>query len=238
MARGGQGIVYTRVVQTGADGKDRIRFRKDPFHMDAGSLARVSMSGDAGPWLHELAAMFPKEARKALSSLGWHMQKAIRQDIDEGGPDGTSWKPLSAVHTGRGIDKAMYDRRVGRRRGKFFGQLYWPVGYLRYPLPSMRVDIGWLSASAARFGGLLQRGAQVPVSKRTRRLYARAGRKVGRGPIALPARPLIAESWTEHEGEMLNIFESKVFRFIDASAEWMHATRANTAKIADGGVLA
>lgn len=230
MARGGQGIVYTRETRTRADGTEYKAFRKDPFFVDAGSLAKVSMRGFLGPDLAKLATMFPDFTRKALSSVGWHMQKAIRADIDKGGPDGTHWAPLSPVHVGRLLDKAMYGRKSGRRRGKFFGQLFYPVAYFRYPLPAMRVDIGWLSASAARFGGLLQRGASVPVSKRTRRLYARAGRKVGRGPLPIPPRPLMAESWAAHEGEMTELFGSKMARYKEASVDWLAETTSNAAQ--------
>lgn len=233
MATGQVGFIYTRQDRVDKNGKVRVGYRRDPFFSDRGaSLLSASVTADAGPWLRDLADMLPKEAHKALSALGYAMQKGIRADIVRGGPDGTSWPKLSPI-TRIGVLDELQGRPRPRRRGRFFGQLYGPIGYFRYPLPQMRVDVGWLSASAQRLGYMVQRGANVPVTGKTRRLYAVAKRKLPLS-IEIPARPLMREAYESRQAELVDLFQSKVARYVERGAEWMRNTRSNAAQRASG----
>ncbi len=234
MATGQVGFIYTRQERVDKNGSVRVGYRRDPFYTDRrASLLSASVTADAGPWLRDLADMLPKESYKALSALGYAMQKGIRADIKRGGPEGTSWPKLSPI-TRTGVLDELQGRPRARRRGRFFGQLYGPIGYFRYPLPQMRVDVGWLSASAQRLGYMVQRGTNVPVTGKTRRLYAVARRKIPVS-IEIPARPLMREAYESRQTELVNLFQDKVSRYVERSAEWMHETRSNAAKRASGG---
>jgi len=234
MATGQVGFIYTRQDRVDTNGKVRVGYRRDPFFTDRGaSLLSASVTADAGPWLRDLADMLPKEAYKALSALGYAMQKGIRADIVRGGPDGTSWPKLSPI-TRSGVFDELLGRPRPRRRGRFFGQLYGPIGYFRYPLPQMRVDVGWLSASAQRLGYMVQRGVTPRVTDKSRRLYAVAKRKIP-SSITVPARPLMREAYESRRDELIELFQTKVARYVERGAEWMHETRSNAAKRASGG---
>jgi hypothetical protein len=97
----------------------------------------------------------------------------------------------------------------------------------------MRVDVGWLSASAQRLGYMVQRGANVPVTGKTRRLYAVAKRKLPLS-IEIPARPLMREAYESRQAELVDLFQSKVARYVERGAEWMRNTRSNAAQRASG----
>lgn len=229
MATGNVGFIYTRQERVGADGVSRVSYRRDPFFSDHRSLLTASVSADAAPWMRDLADLLPKEAYKALSALGYAMQKNLRADIIKGGPPGTTWAKLSPVHSSGSLD-AVRGRARNKRRGKFFGQLYYPIGYFRYPLPRMRVDIGWLSASSQRLGYMLQRGATVPVTGKTQRLYALAKRRLKPKSIETPARPLMREAFEARQNDLSALFESKIARYVARSSQWMHETRSNAGR--------
>lgn len=207
------------------------RMRQYRLLDDKHTLLTASVEQDAGAYIAHLARMLPRETHKALAALGYYLvgrvsqPGALRKDIITGGPQGTAWAPLSTPQAGGLIDRAKGRRR---RRGKgFFGDLMKALAYFRYPFPLMRLDVGWLSASAQRWGYLLQRGGRVPATRKMRRLFSRAGLRLGGKGINLPARPFMAQAMAAHLPEVAPLLESKIARFTQASAAFFAATRAN-----------
>lgn len=229
------GYILTRQSYTDASGRVRTSWRKDPFFSDKASLVSVGVRGNAGPWLSDLASILPRQVHKALSSGGYLMQKLLREDIAAGGPPGTSWPELSNVQKSGMLDKAKRGAKRARKRNRFFGRLAQAIGYYRYPFPRMRVDIGWLSAAAQRYGYMLQRGTRTPVTRKMAGMFKGVfGWWPRKRSMDMPARPLMEPSLAAHAFELQAHMENRIARYLAASDKWLHETRSNVSKQADG----
>lgn len=227
-------VGYILTPRTNADGKV-IGWRKDPFFSDKASILSAAVQGDAGPWLSHLASMLPAQVHKALSSGGYLMQKLLRADIAAGGPPGTNWPELSGVQKSGRLDQIRRGTKRARKRSRFFGGLSQAIGYYRYPFPRMQVDIGWLSAAAQRYGYMLQRGTRTPVtSKMAGLLKGVFGWWPRKRSMDMPARPLMEPSLRAHAFELHAHMENRIARYLAASERWLHETRSNVSKQADG----
>jgi len=155
----------------------------------------VDVQDNASPWLAEQALLCPKRMNTALKSLGWWMQKKIKEGIKNGAPGGKAYSPLIPDSRRRLIDQ--FFGNSGRRGndGRFLGELVKAVGYEKPGATERYEDqtllVGWLSKSAVELGSKMELGAQIPITEKMRVPFLAAGIPISRKKrsIVIPARP-------------------------------------------------
>ena len=193
--------------------------RNRPFFAGSGGGTMLVVNDEAAPYLAWLARTFPNEFNKALRRLGGRLRKTIRAGMESEAPGGSAYPPLSEISRYRLLDDYRNRRnaktggfrgpRSLRERGKAYGKLIQAVGYRHEP-ELMRVQIGWLSASAASRARQLQAGFRTSLTSKMRRFFALAGifLKADKPALDTPARPVIEAAWKAENAALTGQIES------------------------------
>ncbi len=129
----------------------------------------ISWEDMATPWVEDVIKVMPNMRRRALKSLGWWMQKEIREGIKSGAPGGRRYAPLSGIK--RKKDTAGRSAmKKGSAKGKVLGKLGKAVGY-QYKEEDGSVSVGWLSKSAVYLGSIQEKGKTVAVTGKMRNFW-------------------------------------------------------------------
>lgn len=173
----------------------------------------VTVEDEATPWLLWAMNEFPDLQRKAMKSLGWHMQREIKKGIRSRAPGGRAYAPFLPAKKRRELDKAF--GRQGQRSYRPLGGLVKAVGY-HYSKQTGGVVVGWLSASAAKFGEIHEKGKKVRVTKKTRLAFlsAKLGMKPSTTEIDIPARPTIGPMRDVLLPKAPKYVEDKIFGYL------------------------
>jgi hypothetical protein len=188
--------------------------RQYPFHSDSGGGSFLRINDTAKPWLAYLARNFRTEFARSLSRIGYWLRKEMRDAIESGGPAGASWPGRSNVQQLRMLDRKKKSRRSLLQYGQF-GRLIKAVGY-KADREELRVQIGWLSATAAPLAAKLQAGFETPISEKMRAMFFAAGSALAKsGSIADPARPLVRPLFEQVEAEIPRRIEAFIIQYLD-----------------------
>jgi len=191
--------------------------RQYPFHSDSGgggSFLRINDT--AKPWLAHLARNFRPEFARALGKIGWWLREEMRKAIEAGGPAGSSWPGRSDVQQFHKLDRKKKRRSSLLQYGQF-GRLIKAVGY-KADRENLRVQIGWLSASAAPLAAKLQAGFETPISEKMRAMFFAAGSVLAKsGSIVDPARPLVRPLFQQVEAEIPRRIEAFIVQYLERS---------------------
>lgn len=194
----------------------------------------------ATPEMQKLAAVFPKELKKALSSTGWWLKKEIQEGIAAGAPGGQPYLPKTPVylsgdtyeqynysnrHKGKKLkqrsiktvrqDNQLYIERGYKESGKPMGKLKSAVRYIMDSDGNM-VQIGWVTPSAERIGTMQEKGAVHTVTNKMRRYYWANARPISgsKGQIVLPKRPTIAPEYRENAPHVAPYIQRRIDKYL------------------------
>lgn len=173
--------------------------------------AGVYIIDSATPFLRGMADTKPEWVRKALKSLGWFMQKEIKQGIRSGAPGGRKY----AEGMSRARRAEIDDQKNGpQKRYPVLGKLVNAVGY-QYKSQSFSVEVGWLSNSAVRIGSWQEKGVQEQVTPKMRRLFFSAGVGLMNSIIKIPARPTFDPMFSYLEPKITPYLEEKIASYVN-----------------------
>ena len=123
----------------------------------AGSMT-ITVADECESYLQALGADIPNWRSKALRSLGWMMQDAIKRGIKSKSPGG---KPYPMRHRMSAFDRNMMHPELMQSRYPPLGKLVQAIGY-QYREKQQAVLVGWLSRSAAALGRKVQDPQPIP----------------------------------------------------------------------------
>ena len=192
------------------------------FYSHPGLSTSIKIDDTATPFLSYLARTFPEELNKALGALGWMLKNEIQDSIYGANPPGASWPPLSDIQTYRVLDDVKREKMGKKLRAPAtnpFGALVRAVGYRR-DKHAMKVQIGWLSASAASWALKLQKGFSTEVTPQMRRFFAASGLGIPKGgTIETPGRDLIGPIFEHMHPQFGPFLERKVGEYLRGAAK-------------------
>lgn len=190
----------------------------------------VKIIDTATPFFRHVAKTLPREFDRALKSTGWWLQQEIKKGIKAGAPGGQPYKPFTDVTTSRVLDsmrgrgkiksgKRYRAARKFRSDHRPLGRLY-PATVYRFYKDSRRVVIGWVSASAQRYGAMQEKGTRYQITPKMRRFYWAAGIPLSKGKtfIDVPARPTIGPEYQENAQKVPGYIEDKILGYIQKEA--------------------
>lgn len=191
----------------------------------------VKINDEATPFLKRVANQLPNEFDRALKSTGWWLRGEIREGIAQGAPGGQPYKPFSglptklaretshyrrAVKAGRDTSRIRRFQKIKRGDRRPLGRLGPAVRY-RYYQDSRRVVIGWISPSAEKLGTLHEKGGQVAITPKMRRMFFAAGigLSAGKTHIYIPRRPTIGPEYIENAPKIPGYIENKIWNYLE-----------------------
>jgi hypothetical protein len=228
-------IVYLAYTRKGV-----LKYRPYKFYGDE-SILDVSMEDNVGAFLGAVGKQMPQQVSKALSSIGWHLHKQMKQAIKDGGPLGEHWPELSGVtkrsRVAGGFE--LFYRKAAHHT--FYGALARTIGYYRPELPALKVSVGWLSLAAAKRGEQLQRGFTTKPTRKQRWLFTASARwdkrreflrsgsifPMKKDSITVPGRNLVAPVYARQQQNILPIMERKLKLYMRKQEGWFQMTRSN-----------
>ncbi len=180
--------------------------------------------------LMELPGVFFAAKKRALSSIGYHVQQALKvakiepelnphtgvlaRTRDRWGR--RRWVKYSRRRYKSGPKKGLVIPRLSKRKEPF-SRL---KNAIRYEVDAEDnfVAIGLLSAS--RFYSIMRKqttGFTIPVTPRMRRMMFGVGFPLKRGTthLRVPARPLFEKVWAQKKAEVIPLFEKKFYQHIE-----------------------
>lgn len=172
--------------------------------MDNVQLKIIDM---ATPYFRRLERDAPNLFRKAMKSAGWWLRERIKEGIETQAPGGQPWVPFSEVTVNRRLRK----RGQRKREHTPLGRLKQANAYKWYP-DSMRVKVGWISASAEGLGLRHEKGYETHVTPRMRRFFWARGVPLSRETtmIKLPKRPTFDPIYRRYGPEIPKYLDNKV----------------------------
>lgn len=220
-----------------------------------GTLVRIDDA--AAPALARLARMFPAAFGRALGHLGSLIRGLIREAMEQGGPEGRAWPErarmtrlnrMGVLKSGRAaktLDRWVRSKRLqlsvfdpeagGRPSRNAFGRLGGAVRY-RLEKAKLQVQIGWLNASAARYGravaiggrgtrGVFQYRGRQPVTPQMRKAFWAAGVPLAADTrfIGQEERPLIKPVFDQVAPRIRPLIEQRVAFYLGGASAWGRA---------------
>jgi hypothetical protein len=178
---------------------------------------RIEVTDEASSWLKWAREEFPGLTARALKSVGWMMQKRVKEGIRSGAPGGRTYAAF--MNRGR-------RRKLGKTVSRIpFGKLVRAVGY-QYRAEERAVYVGWLSASSAALGYKLQAGFTGRVTPKMRRLFFYRGLGMAKNAtIDIPARPTIDPMFRELEPEIPKYIENKLWEYLQSGKGYQRSAR-------------
>lgn len=208
-----------------------------------GTMLRIE--DEAGPYLADMARLFPAEMRRSLRATGFWLKGELAKAMRTGNVPGTSW-PRKASRAWQNFNyvKSAAERSEGdpfansRRPGRVYGDLWRAVGYWQ-GRDDMTVQIGFRSRPAARMMGMLQAGVTTAVTPRVRRAAFALGLPLSKGKTVLkiPARPVVAPLYRHLHAQIIRRIETRLQVLLQGYGG-REATMAQNAMLAlEGGAM-
>lgn len=174
----------------------------------------VIIKDDFSPWLQGVMDNAPTWKRKALKSLGWFMQKQIKEGIKSGAPGGQAYPKTIPLYVRQKLDK-LFGNRL-KNSYPILGRMAQAVGY-QYKQTGDSVETGWLSESAANIGSIAEGGGERTVTDDMRYAFWAAGVPIGRSKdrIIIPARPTFGPMYRVLDPQLEPYMAGKIFQFMD-----------------------
>ena len=188
----------------------------------------ISMLDNASPLLKELLSRYPNSTKIALQSCGKFLKGKIQEGITAKAPGGSgykTWQDIVRWHKSRKAPDGMAAksrRQILKKRSN--NPLAWVRSNTEYDTDGATfVKTGWFatpragkSRAAKGWGGFVEEGHKIEVSKKMRRLFAGAGAGIAkdRNEIAVPARPTIDPVYQAEKNNMAERFSNKFFEYL------------------------
>lgn len=167
----------------------------------------VDIQNGISQYLQALIRSSPDFVRGCSKSMGYFVQKEIKDELRKGGGFKNSWPKRIPW-------QVRNDLRSGAPH-RWYGRLINAVGY-QYSNNGI-VKVGWTSAASAKYGRIQEEGASYPVTAFMRRRWGKAGHPL-RGDttrLEVPARPFYEPIMNKLAPKLPAYVESKAQDFLN-----------------------
>ena len=133
-------------------------------------LLEINVTDEIAPLLERMAAHNNGFLISAAKSLGYFVQKEIKQEVKTGAPGGANF-----------VERRPHKFRAALQGGsaarQWYGKMLRAIGY-QYADGVVR--IGWTSRTSATYGRKQEEGYETPVTSAVRERYRKAGFSIGK----------------------------------------------------------
>lgn len=142
----------------------------------------IDVTDEIQPLLERMLAHNKSFLKSAAKSLGYFMQKEIKEETKTGAPGGANFVQ-------RRPHKFRAALQGGSAARQWYGKMLRAIGY-QYADGVVR--IGWTSRTAAMYGRKQEEGYETPVTSAVRKRYREAGFSISNKTkyLITPARPV------------------------------------------------
>ena len=180
-------------------------------------IVEIDVTDEIEPLLERMAGKNQKAIKSAAKSLGYFLQKEIKQAIRSGSPGGSSFEERVPYD----IRKALGDGSAARR---WYGRMVNAIGY-QYDNGVLR--IGWTSRTAAMYGRKQEFGFRTRVTEEIRRHFAKAGYPLNENTqyIKLPARPVFDPMESELNPQIAPYVQERLDQYAAENVQFAKKSR-------------
>ena len=179
------------------------------------NLIEIDVTDEIQPLLDYMAANSKKSIRSAAKSLGYYMQKEIKEGVKSGAPGGSVF-----------VERRPFEvrSRLGSAAKTWYGRMLRAIGY-QYDDGLLR--IGWTSRTAAMYGRKQEEGYITRVTTAVRERYRQANVPLGKKKtqIKLPARPIFEPMGEELQPQIAPYVQMKLNDYADQSVAFSKKAR-------------
>lgn len=129
------------------------------------AIFEIDVTDEIQPFLQRMAAQNKKSLKSAAKSLGWFLQKEIKEGVRSGSPGGETFTERRPFE----VRKALGG---GSAAKNWYGRMIRAIGY-QYDEGILRV--GWTSKTSAMYGRKQEFGYKTLVTDAIRKKFGEAG---------------------------------------------------------------
>ena len=182
-----------------------------------GKFFEIDVTDEIEPLLERMTTQNQRALASAAKSLGYFMQKEIKEGIDRGSPGGATFKERIPYE----IRKALQD---GSAAKKWYGKMKNAIGY---QYKDGALSIGWTSRTSAMYGRKQEFGYKTPVTDAIRARYARAKVKLSPNTkyLVLPQRNVFDPMSDELQPQISPDVQEKINKYQAENVEFSRKAR-------------
>lgn len=167
------------------------------------SIIEIDIADEISPMFADLASK--TDIRRASKSLGWFMQREIKQGIRSGSPGGEAFEDRTAYRVRKAVGG-------GHAPTSWYGKLKNAIGY---EYDKGTVKVGWTSRTAAYYGRVQEDGTDREVTSAMRKRFAEAGYPISsnKTEISVPDRPVFKPMARELRSKIAPYVEKKLTEY-------------------------
>jgi hypothetical protein len=180
-------------------------------------LLEITVTDEIAPLLERMAAHNKRFLKSAAKSLGYFMQKEIKEEVKTGSPGGANFVE-------RRLHKIRAALQGGSAAKQWYGKMLRAIGY-QYDDGVLR--IGWTSRTAATYGRKQEEGFETKVTAAVRKRYQAAGLRIGRDKkyLITPERPFFEPMAGVLQPQIAPYVEQKLFDYVEENVAFSKKAR-------------
>ena len=178
-------------------------------------LLEIDVTDEIAPLLERMTAHNRGFLKSAAKSLGYFMQKEIKQEVKTGAPGGANF-----------VERRPHKFRAALQGGsaakQWYGKMLRAIGY-QYADGVVR--IGWTSRTAATYGRKQEEGFETPVTSAVRE--RKAGFSIGKNTkyLITPARPVFEPMAGVLEPQIAPYVQMKLYDYAEENVTYSKKAR-------------
>ena len=180
-------------------------------------LLEINVTDEIAPLLERMAAHNKGFLKSAAKSLGYFVQKEIKQEVKTGAPGGANF-----------VERRPHRIRAALQGGsaarQWYGKMLRAIGY-QYDGGIVR--IGWTSRTSATYGRRQEEGFETPVTSSVRKRYREAGLSIGKNKkyLVTPARPVFEPMAGVLQPQIAPYVQMKLYDYAEENATYSKKAR-------------
>jgi len=180
-------------------------------------ILEIDVTDEVAPLLERMTAHNKSFLRSAAKSLGFFMQKEIKQEVKTGAPGGVSFAQ-------RRPHKFRAALQGGSAARQWYGKMLRAIGY-QYADGVVR--IGWTSRTAATYGRKQEEGYETPVTSAVRKRYREAGFNLSKNTkyLETPARPVFEPMAGVLQPQIAPYMQMKLYDYAEENVTYSKKAR-------------
>ena len=180
-------------------------------------LFEIDVTDEIQPLLERMANKSAKSLKSAAKSLGYFMQKEIKEGVRSGSPGGDTFIERRPLEVRRALGG-------GSAAKSWYGRMIRAIGY-QYDEGILR--IGWTSKTAAAYGRKQEFGYKTYVTNAIRKKFGEAGYPLKKSTnyIVLPERNVFDPMTGELEPQIAPYVQMKLNDYADGAVAFSKKAR-------------
>ena len=166
-------------------------------------LIEIDVTDEIQPLLERMAGYSRKNLKSAAKSLGWFLQREIKEGVRSGMPGGDSFAQRRPYE----VRKALGFEKGAAR--SWYGRM---VNAIAYQYNEQKVLVGWASKTSSAYAEKQEFGFVTTVTEQIRKRFAKAGYPLRKSTteLILPERPIFEPMAGELQSQIAPYVQNKL----------------------------